>query len=111
MLLGCGMVTNGVPLVLTAGVTGALPGGSNYFSSGSQSGFQDLGLGRVLLSEGGAAAPDSGMTKAAPSVPQLTRFAQMKAGLVTAKYVRPFPPSSNVRNVCAALRLIRGARL
>jgi len=92
-LLGCGMVTTGVPLVLTAGVTGALPGGSNYYSSGSQSGFQDLGLGRVLLSEGGSAAPDSGMTKATPCVPQLTRFAQMKAGLVTSKYVRPFAPS------------------
>ncbi len=86
MLLGCGMVTTGVPLVLTAGVTGALPGGSNYHSSGSQSGFQDTGLGRVLLSEGGSAAPDSGMTKATPSVPQLTRFAQMKAGLGPTKY-------------------------
>ncbi|DBA91054.1 TPA: PQ loop repeat-containing protein 2, variant 2 [Trebouxia sp. C0005] len=60
MLLGCGMVTTGVPLVLTAGVTGAIPGGSNYYSSGSQSGLQDIGLGRVLLSEGGAAAPHSG---------------------------------------------------
>ena len=71
MLLGCGMVTTGVPLVLTAGVTSALPGGSNYYSSESQSGSQELGLGRDLLSEGGAAAPDSGMTKATPYVPQL----------------------------------------
>ena len=94
--MGCGMVTTGVPLVLTAGLTGALPGGSNYYSSGSQSGFQDQGLGRVLLSEGGAAAPDSGMTTATPSAPQLTRLAQMKAGLVTTKYVRPFPASCNV---------------
>jgi len=74
------MVTTGVPLVLTAGVTGALPGGSNYYSSGSQSGFQEIGLGRVLLSEGGAAAPDSGMTTATPSVPRLTGFAQMQFG-------------------------------
>jgi len=74
------MVTTGVPLVLTAGVTGALPGGSNYYSSGSQSGFQEIGLGRVLLSEGGAAAPDSGTTKATPSVPRLTGFAQMQFG-------------------------------
>lgn len=79
MLLGCGMVTNGVPLVLTAGVTGALPGGSNYFSSGSQSGFQDLGLGRALLSEGGAAAPDSGKLS--------VMFGSMLGWIMTCSYV------------------------
>lgn len=101
MLLGCGMVTTGVPLVLTAGVTGAIPGGSNYYSSGSQSGLQDIGLGRVLLSEGGAAAPHSGVSKATPPAPQLTRFAQMKAGSVTTKCARPFPQVAMPEHMCA----------
>ncbi|KAL0044223.1 hypothetical protein WJX82_005024 [Trebouxia sp. C0006] len=79
MLLGCGMVTTGVPLVLTAGVTGALPGGSNYHSSGSQSGFQDTGLSRVFLSEGGSAAPDSGKLS--------VMFGSMLGWIMTCSYV------------------------
>lgn len=59
MLLGSSMLTTGIPLVLTAGVTGALPGGSNY-SSSNQAGIDPVSLGRVLLSEGGGAAPDPG---------------------------------------------------
>ena len=61
MLLGSSMLTTGIPLVLTAGVTGALPGGSNYYSSSNQAGAVPVSLGRVLLSEGGAAAPDPGV--------------------------------------------------
>lgn len=61
MFLGCSMVTTGLPLMLTAGVTGALPGGTNSYPSSSQAGL-DLGnSGRVLLSDGGAAAPDPGL--------------------------------------------------
>ena len=65
MLLGSSMLATGVPLVLTAGVTGALPGGSRHYSSSTQAGGDPISLGRVLLSEGGAAAPDAGGSKKA----------------------------------------------
>lgn len=65
MLLGSSMLAIGAPLVLTAGVTGALPGGSNYYSSSNQAGVDPASLGRVLLSEGGAAAPDPGGSRKA----------------------------------------------
>ena len=58
MLLGCGLVTTGVPLVLKAGMTGAPPGGSNYYPSSNQGQHDPTSLGRVLLS--GGATPDSG---------------------------------------------------
>ncbi len=66
MLLGCGMMTTGLPLVLTAGVTGALPGGSDYYSSSSFAGSDQNSLGRVLLSDGGGAAPDPGKQQTSP---------------------------------------------
>lgn len=56
MLVGCGMMTTGVPTMITAGVTGTLPGASNYKSTSGAWTQHHLSVGRVLLDDSGATA-------------------------------------------------------
>ncbi len=56
MLVGCGMMTTGVPTMITAGVTGALPGASEYKSTSGAWAQHHLSVGRVLLDDSGATA-------------------------------------------------------
>ena len=56
-MLGCGMMTTSIPTMITAGVTGSLPGASDYKAAGSAWGQHHLPLGRVLLSNDASAAP------------------------------------------------------
>ncbi|DBB18691.1 TPA: hypothetical protein ACH3X3_000299 [Trebouxia sp. C0006] len=56
MLVGCGMMTAGVPTMITAGVTGTLPGASDYKSTSGAWAQNHLSVGRVLLDDSGATA-------------------------------------------------------
>lgn len=56
MLVGCGMMTTGVPTMITAGVTGTLPGASDYQSTSGQWAQDHASIGRVLLDDSGATA-------------------------------------------------------
>ena len=60
LLLTCGIVTIGAPLVWTAGVTRALPGGSNHFQVDNLTGFAQMGSGQMLQFHGSSAAPEPG---------------------------------------------------
>ena len=61
MMVGCGVMTTSVPTMITAGLTGTLPGASDYKSTSGIWG-QDHSPGRVLLSDSGANAA-SGVCK------------------------------------------------
>ncbi len=67
MLVGCGMMTAGVPTMITAGVTGTLPGASDYKSTSGAWAQHHLSVGRVLLDDSGATAA-SGNTHAMQTV-------------------------------------------
>ena len=56
MLVGCGMMTTSVPTIITAGLTGTLPGASDYRSTSGVWTQQHAGIGRVLLSDSGSSA-------------------------------------------------------
>ncbi|DBA73323.1 TPA: PQ loop repeat-containing protein 2 [Trebouxia sp. C0004] len=56
MLVGCGMMTTGIPTMITAGVTGTLPGASDYKSTSGAWAQHHLSVGRVLLNDSGATA-------------------------------------------------------
>lgn len=56
MLLGCGMMTTGVPTMITAGITGTLPGASDYRSTSGAWTQEHLHIGRVLLADSGSTA-------------------------------------------------------
>lgn len=56
MLLGCGMMTTSVPTMITAGITGTLPGASDCRSTTGAWGQQHERIGRVLLADSGAEA-------------------------------------------------------
>lgn len=55
------MLTTGLPLILTAGVTRGLPGGSNHYSRDRLAGFGQIEMANMLHSDGSTAAPDPGM--------------------------------------------------
>ncbi len=57
------MMTAGVPTMITAGVTGTLPGASDYKSNSGAWAQNHLSVGRVLLDDSGATAA-SGSTHA-----------------------------------------------
>lgn len=63
MMLTCGMVTTGISLMWTAGVTGALPGGSNHYQGDNSAGSAHIASGHVLQFRSSAAAPDPGTYK------------------------------------------------
>ncbi len=67
MLVGCGMMTAGVPTMITAGVTGTLPGASDYKSTSGAWAQNHLSVGRVLLDDSGATAA-SGNTYAMQTI-------------------------------------------
>ena len=56
MLVGCGMMTTSVPTMITAGLTGTLPGASDYRSTSGIWSQQHASIGRVLLSDSGSSA-------------------------------------------------------
>lgn len=56
MLVGCGMMTTSVPTIITAGLTGTLPGASDYRSTSGVWSQQHASIGRVLLSDSGSSA-------------------------------------------------------
>ncbi len=56
MMIGCGMMTTSVPTIITAGVTGSLPGASDYRATSGAWGQDQFSMSRVLLSENGATA-------------------------------------------------------
>ncbi|KAA6418086.1 MAG: hypothetical protein FRX49_11927 [Trebouxia sp. A1-2] len=56
MLVGCGVMTTGVPTMITAGFTGTLPGASDYKSTSGAWTQHHLSVGRVLLDDSGATA-------------------------------------------------------
>ena len=83
MLLGCGMMTTGVPTMITAGLTGTLPGASDYRSTTAVWAQNHPNIGRVLLDDSGATAgrvllDDSGATAASglslASPPDMFKF-------------------------------------
>ena len=56
MLVGCGVMTTSVPTMITAGLTGSLPGASDYRSTSGAWSQDHASIGRVLLSDSGANA-------------------------------------------------------
>ncbi|KAL3146889.1 hypothetical protein ABBQ38_014861 [Trebouxia sp. C0009 RCD-2024] len=56
MLVGCGIMTTSVPTMITAGLTGTLPGASDFRSTSGVWSQQRASTGRVLLSGGANAA-------------------------------------------------------
>lgn len=56
MLVGCGMMTTSVPTMITAGLTGTLPGASDFRSTSGMWSEKRASIGRVLLSSGSSAA-------------------------------------------------------
>lgn len=71
LLLGCGMMTTGVPTMITAGLTGTLPGASDYRSTTAVWAQNHPNIGRVLLDDSGATAA-SGLSLASP--PDMSSF-------------------------------------
>ena len=61
------MMTAGVPTMITAGVTGTLPGASDYKSTSGAWAQNHLSVGRVLLDDSGATAA-SGNTYAMQTI-------------------------------------------
>ncbi|KAL3134873.1 hypothetical protein ABBQ32_007839 [Trebouxia sp. C0010 RCD-2024] len=56
MLVGCGMMTTSVPTMITASLTGTLPGASDFRSTSGTWSQKRASTGRVLLSGGATAA-------------------------------------------------------
>ena len=56
MLVGCGMMTTSVPTMITAGLTGTLPGASDYRSTSGVWSQPHASIGRMLLSDSGSSA-------------------------------------------------------
>ncbi len=70
MLVGCGIMTTGVPTMITAGVTGTLPGASDYRATSGAWAQEHRSIGRVLLDDSGANAASGETLQTVESVLQ-----------------------------------------